>query len=151
VSEINEERFYPAYPRLGVSIAVFREDRVLLASRTRPPFAGAFSLPGGLVELGESLEEAALRELREEVAVTARVLGFNRHVEAIDRDPAGAIRHHFVIVSFVAEWLAGEGTPGPEAGTILWAKPQDLSALTTTPNIAAVVEQARHLRAARNA
>ena len=114
-------RDYPAAPILSVSLAVFRAGRVLLATRTRPPFVGQFSLPGGGVEAGETLIDAALRELREEVAVEARVIAFNRHVESIERDAAGAIRRHFVIASFAAEWIAGEGTPGPEAGEIIWA------------------------------
>jgi len=140
-------RLYPACPRLAVSVAVFRQDRVLLAARTKPPFAGAFSLPGGLVELGETLAEAALRELREEVAVEARIIGFNRHVETIERDQSEAIRHHYVIASFIAEWLKGEGTTGPEAGAVVWAAPDELSGLVTTPHVAAVVERARSLRA----
>ncbi|MGA9214738.1 MAG: NUDIX domain-containing protein, partial [Methylocella sp.] len=79
-------RTYPRCPCLGVSVAVFRAGRVLLARRTKEPFAGAFSLPGGLVEVGETLEAAALRELREEVHVDARIVAFNRHLESIDRD-----------------------------------------------------------------
>jgi 8-oxo-dGTP diphosphatase len=142
-------RLYPASPRLAVSIAVFRDDRVLLAQRTKPPFAGAFSLPGGLVELGETLEEAVLRELREEVDVEARIVGFNRHVEAIVRDENDAIRHHYVIASFIGEWVRGEGRIGPEAGAILWANVEDIPRLVTTPQIPVVLESARHIRAAR--
>jgi 8-oxo-dGTP diphosphatase len=142
-------RLYPSFPRLATSIAVFRQDRVLLAARTRPPYAGLFSLPGGLVELGETLTEAALRELREEVAVEARIIGFNRHVESIERDQQGLIRHHFVIASFVAEWVSGEGSEGPEAGAVVWALPDELSGLATTPNIIQIIESARALRSAK--
>jgi ADP-ribose pyrophosphatase YjhB (NUDIX family) len=136
-------RSYPTYPFLAVSISVFREGRVLLATRTKPPFEGAFTLPGGLVELGESLEEAALRELWEEVQVKARVIAFNQHVESIDHDDENKVRHHFVIASFVAEWVEGEGTTGPEAGEILWADPAHLAKLKTTPHIERVIEGAR--------
>lgn len=135
-------RLYPSRPCLGVSIAVFRDGRVLLATRMAPPYAGAYSLPGGLVEAGESLEEAALRELREEVGVEARILGFNRHVELIERDKAGEIRQHYVIASFVGEWVAGEGTSGPEAGEIVWANLSGLDSLECTPHVRAVVESA---------
>ena len=62
-----------------------------------------FSLPGGLVEAGETLEEAALRELEEEVGVAASIVGFNDHVEVIDRDEDGQVARHFVIASFVAQ------------------------------------------------
>lgn len=139
------ERLYPPYPLLAVSIAVFRSGQVLLATRTKPPHAGAFSLPGGLVEAGETLEDAALRELREEVAVEARIIGFNRHVQWIDRDEAGQVLRHYVIASFVGEWIAGEGEPGPEAGEIVWASPAALSKLACTPYVEAVVASAEAL------
>jgi ADP-ribose pyrophosphatase YjhB (NUDIX family) len=138
-------RDYPAFPILAVSLAVFRAGKVLLATRMRPPFAGAFSLPGGVVESGETLWDAALRELREEVAVEARILAFNRHVESIETNEAGRIRRHFVIASFVGEWIAGEGTPGPEAGEIVWAEPSALTRLDCTPQTADVVARAASL------
>ena len=142
-------RTYPHRPCLGVSVAVFRAGRVLLARRTRPPFAGAFSLPGGLVEVGETLEAAALRELREEVHVDARIVAFNRHVESIDRDGAGKIRHHYVIASFAGEWIAGEAKPGPEAREAVWVEPACLAGLDCTPHIVAVVEAAERALNAR--
>lgn len=135
-------RLYPNYPFLAVSLAVFRAGRVLLATRARPPFEGAFSLPGGLVEAGETLREAALRELREEVQVEAKIVAFNRHVESIQRDDAGKILRHYVIASFVGEWIAGEGAPGPEAGEILWVEPRHIAGLNCTPGIVAVVTAA---------
>jgi 8-oxo-dGTP diphosphatase len=142
-------RTYPQRPYFGVSVAVFRVGRVLLARRTKPPFAGAFSLPGGLVEVGETLEAAVLRELREEVHVDARIVAFNRHVESIDRDSAGKIRHHYVIASFVGEWIAGEAKPGPEAGEAVWIEPARRSGLDWTPQLLAVVEAAQRALNAR--
>jgi len=136
-------RTYPRRPYLGASVAVFRAGRVLLARRTRPPFSGAYSLPGGLVEVGETLEAAALRELREEVQVDARIIGFNQFVESIDRDDAGKIRHHYVIASFLGEWIAGEAKPWQEAGEAVWVEPACLALLDCTPNIIAVVEAAQ--------
>jgi 8-oxo-dGTP diphosphatase len=79
-------RLYPERPILAASVAVFRDGRVLLAARTAPPYDQVFSLPGGLVEPGESLEQAALRELTEETGVTAGIVGFAGHVEIIERD-----------------------------------------------------------------
>jgi 8-oxo-dGTP diphosphatase len=142
-------RSYPRRPYLGVSVAVFRAGRVLVARRTKPPFAGAFSLPGGLVEVGETLEAAALRELHEEVHVDARIVAFNRHLESIDRDSAGKIRHHYVIASFAGEWIAGEARPGPEAGEAVWVEPACLAGLDCTPHIVAVVEAAERALNAR--
>ncbi len=135
-------RFEPPQPILGVSIAVFREGRVLLATRTKPPSADTFSLPGGRLEAGESLEDAALRELEEEVGVKAKLIAFNRYVEMIGPDTGSELRQHYVVLSFVGTWISGEGRAGPEAGEVLWAKPAELDRLKTSPYLRAVVEDA---------
>lgn len=132
----------PARPVLAASIAVFRDGKVLLATRTKPPADQLWSLPGGKVEAGETLEEAALRELDEEVGVSARIIGFNRHVEIFGRDAKGAVTHHFVVASFVGEWLAGEPKPGPEAGAVMWADPLRLGGLATTRELGDVLRRA---------
>ena len=139
----SDPRLYPAYPLLAVSVAVFRGDRVLLATRTKPPFDGVFSLPGGLVETGESLAEAALRELREEVDVEAEIVGFNRHVESVGYDADHRVRTHFVIASFVARWRGGEGTPGPEAGEVRWVRAAEIPDLRHTPQVVETVAAAQ--------
>jgi 8-oxo-dGTP diphosphatase len=135
-------RLYPARPLLAVSVACFRDGKVLLATRTRPPAKGALTLPGGLVEPGERLTEAALRELQEEVEVEAQIIGFNGHAERIERDGEGRIRHHYVIASFVARWLSGQPQPGPEAGEIVWADPYALGDLPLTGGLRALLRRA---------
>jgi 8-oxo-dGTP diphosphatase len=135
-------RLYPARPLLAVSVACFRGGKVLLATRTRPPAVGALTLPGGLVEPGERLTEAALRELREEVGAEAEIIGFNGHAERIERDEEGATKHHYVIASFVARWTAGEPKPGPEAGEIVWADPHALDGLPLTDGLRALLRRA---------
>ena len=137
-----ESRLYPARPLLAASLAVFRDGRVLLAQRVAAPLAGRFTLPGGLVEPGETLAEAALREMREEVGVEARMIGFNRHVEVIERDAAGLVRHHYVIASFVAHWVSGEGTVGPEAGAVVWANRAEVASLPTTNHLTPLLDAA---------
>jgi ADP-ribose pyrophosphatase YjhB (NUDIX family) len=138
-------------PVLAASVAVFRDGKVLLATRTKPPADQLWSLPGGKVEAGETLEQAALRELEEEVGVVARILGFNRHVEIFGRDGTGGITHHFVVASFVAIWLAGEPRTGPEAGAVLWADPLKLGGLATTRELGDVLRQAHRIAAAAGA
>lgn len=131
-----------ARPVLAASVAVFREGQVLLATRTQPPADRLWSLPGGKVEAGESLQEAALRELEEETGVVARILGFNRHVEIVGRSDTGAVTHHFVVASFVGEWVSGEPMPGPEAGAVMWADPRRLAGLPTTRELGDVLRRA---------
>lgn len=135
-------RAYPTHPLLATSLAVIREGRILLATRTKPPARGLFSLPGGLVEAGETLEQAALRELKEEVGVTASIIGFNDHVEVIDRDEDGKVARHFVIASFVARWVSGQGTPSSEAGEVIWARPGEIDELPTTSGLSRIATRA---------
>ena len=121
-------------PVLAASVAVFRSGRVLLARRTMAPGLGLFALPGGKVERGETMADAALRELFEEVGVRAGPPCFNAHNEVIG--PA----HHFVIASFVAPWLAGEGEPGPEASEVVWLARGEIGSVA----LVAVLEQILH-------
>ncbi len=113
-------RLYPARPFLAASFAVFRQGRVLLGARAMPPNDLFYSIPGGMVETGETLEDAALRELLEETGVRARSLGFTGWSQFIERDEADKVRRHFVIASFAGLWLSGEGEPGEELPVLRW-------------------------------
>lgn len=135
-------RLYPDRPFLAASVAVFRDGRVLLGARTAPPAPNVFSLPGGVVEPGETLEDAALRELAEETGVRARIVGFAGHTEVIDRDDEGRIRRHFVVASFAAHWESGEGEPSAEAPVLIWADPEALDR-PVTPGLKRILDAAR--------
>ena len=143
---MTDDRLYPTRPFLAASVAVFREDgRVLLAARARPPMSALYTLPGGLVEPGETLAEAALRELREEVGVEARNIGFVAPIEVIDRDPDGRARRHFVVCAHAARWVGGEAQPGPEVTDVRWVTPAEAATLPTTPGLAGILERASAL------
>ncbi|MBX9739057.1 MAG: NUDIX hydrolase [Beijerinckiaceae bacterium] len=143
-------RLYPDRPFLAASVAVFREGRVLLGARTAAPNPQAFSLPGGVVELGETVEQAALRELAEETGVVAELVDFAAHTQVFDRDEDGRVRRHFVVMTFAAHWISGEGEPSEEAPELIWANPDDLGALKTTPNLQRVLAAARLVIERRN-
>jgi len=145
-----DPRLYPDRPFLAASVAVFRDGKVLLASRTAAPAADLFSLPGGVVEVGEVLAEAALRELFEEVAVEARIIGFVDHSEIVQRDETGRIKRHFIIACFAAEWLAGEGTTSAEAGAILWVDPDQLGGIAVTKGLGPMLKKAKTVVLASN-
>lgn len=142
------EREYPARPFLAASIAVFREGRVLLARRVRAPAPGAFSLPGGLVETGETLAEAAMRELHEEVDIRAVIVGALSPLQVIDRDADGRVRHHFVVHPHAGRWQDGEPRTSAEATEILWATLEEARALPSTPGLDRVLAEAFALMAA---
>jgi 8-oxo-dGTP diphosphatase len=139
-----DDRLYPARPIVAVSVAVFREGRVLIGRRARAPLAGRFSLPGGAVELGETLIEAAKRELFEETGVEAEIIDFNRHVEPIVKE-GGRIRAHFVIASFVGRWTRGEARVSKEIDAVAWIEPGALANLLTTPELGEILESAARI------
>lgn len=148
---MSSDRAYPVRPLLAASLAVFRDNRVLLAQRFVPPLENRFTLPGGLVEVGETLEAAALREMEEEVGVVARIIGFNRHVEVIERDAQGLVKHHYVIASFVGVWVSGEGAVGPEAQAVVWADREEMLRLPTTPHLPPLLDAAWAIAEAQGA
>ncbi|KQP05949.1 MAG: NUDIX hydrolase [Methylobacterium sp.] len=135
-------RLFPARPFVGASIAVIRGDRVLLAARANAPMRGVWTLPGGLVEAGEALAEAALRELREEVGLAATVVGVLPPTEIILRAADGRTRHHYVVHPHAALWTGGEPVAGPEALAVRWATPAELAGLDTTPGLDGTVAAA---------
>jgi 8-oxo-dGTP diphosphatase len=141
------ERLYPQRPIFAVSVAVFRAGRVLLGRRAREPMLGRFSLPGGVVEVGETLAEAVARELHEEVGVEADIIAFNRHVEPIVRE-GDRVRSHFVIASFVARWIRGEPRVSDETDAVVWIEPDACASLLTTPELAEILESARRIESA---
>ncbi|AWI90932.1 NUDIX hydrolase [Methylobacterium sp. DM1] len=139
----DDGRLFPARPLIGVSIAVIRDGRVLLAARANEPMRGVWTLPGGLLEAGESLAEGALRELQEEVGPLAEVVGPSlTPTEIILRDEAGRIRHHYVIHPHAALWRSVEPVPGPEALAVRWAHLDEIAGLATTPGLIDTLREA---------
>ena len=139
-----DDRTFPPRPILAVSTAVFRDGRALIARRAKAPWRGAFSLPGGVVEIGETLMAAAARELAEEVGVEAEIVGFVRHVEPIHIE-AERVRAHFVIAVFAARWRRGEPALSAEVDEIAWVDPRALGDRLTTPELPAILAAAAGL------
>jgi ADP-ribose pyrophosphatase YjhB (NUDIX family) len=129
-------------PIPAASIAVFRDGKVLLALRARPRL---WSLPGGRIEPGETAEQAALRELREEVGIEAEVAGPAGEREAVWRDKRGKVVARFHIRAFAARWRAGEPRISPEAVEVRWVDPDKVGEFKTTEGLAEIVEAARRL------
>src|ERR1700732_3221065 len=126
MSNDERSRTYPTRPYLAVSAAIFRDGRVLIVRRARPPAHGLYTLPGGGVELGETLEEAVVREVLEETALKIAPVALAGYRQAIARDPAGRIERHFVILPFAARWLGGEVSLNEELAEAHWLSPTDI-------------------------
>ncbi len=139
MSNADNARIYPTRPYLAVSAAIFRDGRVLIVRRGRPPAHGLYTLPGGGVELGETLEEAIIREVREETGLAITPLALVGFREAIARDAAGRVERHFVILPFAARWIGGEIALSEELAEAHWRKPDELAGLKTTEGLAEIV------------
>ena len=110
------KRSYPERPYVGVGVVVLRGDEVLLIQRGKPPKAGDWSIPGGAQHLGETVAEAALREVREETGLEVRLGEHLAVVDSIQRDAAGVVAFHYTLVDFAAYWVAGRAGGGRRRG-----------------------------------
>ena len=127
-SGIVDDREYPARPIVGIGVVVLKPGAVLLVRRGKPPNMGAWSLPGGAQEVGETAEAAARRELMEETGVTVGPLTLAANVDTIRRDAAGRVQYHYTIIDFAAAWLDGEPVAGTDVSEALWASLDELDA-----------------------
>jgi len=146
---VADERTYPQRPFLAVSAAIFRNGKVLVVRRARKPALNLYTLPGGAVEAGETLVEAAIREVREETSLSIEPVALAGHREVIARDDAGKVERHFVILSFASRWLAGEPVLSDELDDSRWVDPSELGNYRTTDGLAEIVTTAATLLAAR--
>lgn len=117
-----------ARPIVGVGAVIMRGHDVLLIRRAHEPRRGEWSLPGGRQELGETIFEAAHREVAEETGVRIRILGVIDVVDLIERaEPTAAVLRHFVLVNVAAQWLAGDAQPASDASAVAWANERQLA------------------------
>lgn len=131
-------------PKLGVSASVWRDGKVLLVERAKEP-RGIWAFPGGHVEPGESLEQAAARELLEETGLTARFTGLVGLYEVIRRNESGLLTVHYVIACYMGHAEPGEPVAASDAAAVRWADPNRLGNLPLAPNMADAIAKARGL------
>jgi ADP-ribose pyrophosphatase YjhB (NUDIX family) len=137
-------RDYPRVPLIGVGAVVLRGDQVLLIRRAKPPRQGEWSLPGGLQKLGETIYDAAAREVLEETGVTARPFSIIDVVDLIERDSdtQARVRWHYTLIDVLALWQAGEPRPAADAAEARWFFVPDVREVVEWSETARIVEKA---------
>ena len=130
IQQLND---YPSTPRVAVGAVVFKNNRVLLVRRGQPPSEDLWAIPGGSVEIGETLQEAAEREILEETGITIRAGEPVYTFDAIVRDDNGRIRFHYVIVDLIGDYAGGEPNAGDDAIEARWVAAQEMKELQVSP------------------
>jgi 8-oxo-dGTP diphosphatase len=139
-----EGRRYPERPIVGVLAVVLRGERALVVRRRNPPLAGRWGFPGGVLELGETVAEGAMRELFEETGVAAEAIGPLTAIDTIDRDAEGRVRFHYTLVAVRGLWVSGEGVAGDDADEVAWLSRAEIVAggLPTAPALLPLIDLA---------
>ncbi len=135
-------RQYPSRPMVGVGATVLRGDQVLIVQRGRQPAYGLWSLPGGLVELGESLHEAIRREIREEASLETEVMDVVAVLDRVIPDVHGQVEYHYILIDFLCRCEMGEPLPGSDVLDCRFVSLADLPWYPLTSGTLAVVHKA---------
>jgi len=136
-------REYPDYPRVGVGAIVLHEGRVLLVKRGRAPGLDLWSVPGGLVELGETTVEAACREVAEETGLKVRIAGVVGLLDRVTRDAEGRVRYHWVLIDYLAMPESTETLrAGSDAAEVRWVTIDEVERLPITEGLVDMIRRA---------
>ncbi len=135
------QRRYPERPLVGVGAVIIQDGRVLLVERAQPPQQGQWSLPGGLLEAGERLQEAVRREVREETGLEVEVLSLAGVFERILPDAEGRIEYHYVLLDYLCRPLGGRLQPGSDVRAVAWVRLEELATLPLTSGTREFLEE----------
>lgn len=135
-------RRYPERPIVGVGAIILRRDRVLLVERAGEPLKGYWSLPGGVLQAGESLHDGVQREVREETGLEVEPLGIFEVFERINRDERGRTEYHYVLVDYMCRVTGGELRPADDASRAEWVRRADLRKFQITEGTEDVLRRA---------
>jgi 8-oxo-dGTP diphosphatase len=143
------QREYPSRPLVGVGGVVISDGRALLIRRGAPPLEGRWSIPGGMLETGETLLEGVRRELAEETGMEVRVVELIEVFERISLDAAGKTKYHFVVLDYLCEAVAGNARAGSDVTDVAWATPSELAQYSLTETATRVIEKAFEMARSR--
>ncbi|MBI1777420.1 MAG: NUDIX hydrolase [Proteobacteria bacterium] len=141
-----DEREYPSRPWVGIGVVVLRRSEVLLVQRGKPPRLGQWGLPGGAQHVGETVFEAASREVLEETGVEIEPKAIVTAIDSISRDEAGRVRYHYTLVEVVADWRAGEAAARDDAAAAKWVTVDAIETLGMWSETVRVIGLAQSLR-----
>ncbi|MGA3044907.1 MAG: NUDIX hydrolase [Bryobacteraceae bacterium] len=138
---MSDNRRYPKRPILGVGALIFNRDKILLVERGKQPLKGYWSLPGGVLEAGETLEQGIVREVREETGLEVRPLKVLEIFERIVRDASGAPEYHYVLIDYICRVTGGSLRAADDASRAEWVPRRLLSTYQITTGTLPVIEK----------
>lgn len=136
------KRTYPEHPIVGVGAVIVHAGRVLLVRRNTEPLKGEWSVPGGVLELGETLRDGAAREALEETGLLVEPTALLDVFDSIFPDPDGKTEYHFVLIDFLCRVVSGQAVAGSDVRAVKWVTADELDALSLRPSITKVAKQA---------
>jgi len=134
-------REYPDRPLIGVGSIIIEDDRVVLVKRAHPPIQGQWSIPGGVLEIGEFVREAAIREAQEETGLIVEPGELLGVFDRILRDPDKRVQYHYVLIDFLCRRVGGELRAASDAAEVRWFAPDELPALNLAEDTVAVIQK----------
>jgi 8-oxo-dGTP diphosphatase len=142
VSSTNDERRYPTRPWLGVGALIFEGAKILLVERAKEPLMGYWSLPGGIVEAGEKLEDAIRREVREETGLEVETASMFEIFERVIPDAGGRTEYHYVLIDYLCRPVGGRLEAASDVSRAAWVEERNLREYRLTEGTLAVIERA---------
>jgi len=139
---VTGRREYPDRPMVGVGGVVIAKDRVLLIRRGSAPLKGEWSIPGGMLEIGETIVQGVQREMLEETAIEVKVLDLIEVFERISVEEDGRAKYHFVILDYLCELLRGEPHAASDVTDVSWATEAELAKYSLTATATRVIQKA---------
>ncbi|MFX0068293.1 MAG: NUDIX hydrolase [Promethearchaeota archaeon] len=136
-------REYPAFPLVGVAALIVDQGRVLLVKRKYDPGKGLWSLPGGLINLGEKIEDALVREVQEETGLKVEVSNLLSIIDRIREDKAGRIIYHYIIICYLAHSKEGKLKASSDAEDVRWLRPEEIGKLPMTRILEHFIKKAK--------